>query len=110
MNGAHEDRQSNLSIAEGDDGRVLIHCHAGCTVDEICAALDLSAPDLVPSDGADVDTNTLFLGLRGICVNVNKVGAVDDIEGTDDPPTKAASINDNIDRGNMNTVLFHLVS
>ena len=26
---AHDDRQPSLSIAEGDDGRALMHCHAG---------------------------------------------------------------------------------
>jgi len=26
---AHEDRQASLSIAEGEDGRVLLKCHAG---------------------------------------------------------------------------------
>ena len=29
----HEDRHPSLSIREGDDGRILIHCHAGCTPD-----------------------------------------------------------------------------
>ena len=28
---AHEDRQASLSVSTGDDGRVLLHCHAGCT-------------------------------------------------------------------------------
>jgi hypothetical protein len=27
---AHEDRNPSLSIADGRDGRLLIHCHAGC--------------------------------------------------------------------------------
>jgi KaiC/GvpD/RAD55 family RecA-like ATPase len=26
----HEDKSPSLSIGEGDDGRVLVHCHAGC--------------------------------------------------------------------------------
>jgi hypothetical protein len=43
---AHEDRTPSLSIAEGADGRVLLTCHAGCTVDAILAALGLSARDL----------------------------------------------------------------
>lgn len=34
----HEDRRASLSISEGDDGRALVHCHAGCPVDEVCAS------------------------------------------------------------------------
>jgi integrase len=45
---AHEDRHASLSIAEGDDGRVLVKCHAGCTVEEIVSALRLTIADLFP--------------------------------------------------------------
>ncbi|HUY32962.1 MAG TPA: DUF3987 domain-containing protein [Pirellulales bacterium] len=45
---AHEDRHASLSVAEGDDGRALVYCHAGCTVDEICAAVGLRVADLMP--------------------------------------------------------------
>jgi uncharacterized protein DUF3631 len=38
---AHDDRQASLSIGEGRDGRVLLRCHAGCSFEEIMAALDL---------------------------------------------------------------------
>src|SRR5262249_4437194 len=30
---AHRDRHASLSIAEGDDGRALVKCHAGCTAE-----------------------------------------------------------------------------
>ena len=43
---AHDDRQPSLSIAEGEDRRVLLKCHAGCPVDAICAALGLKPTDL----------------------------------------------------------------
>ena len=42
------DRSRGLSIREGDDGRVLIHCHAGCGVDEIVNAIGLELHDLFP--------------------------------------------------------------
>jgi Protein of unknown function (DUF3987) len=52
---AHEDRRASLSINEGDDGRALLHCHAGCEVEAICAAVGLKPADLfVPS------TSTVF--------------------------------------------------
>ena len=45
---AHEDKQASLSVGEGDDGRVLIKCHAGCEVKAICSALGLDLHDLFP--------------------------------------------------------------
>jgi len=45
---AHDDRLASLSIGEGDDGRVLVKCHAGCTVEEIVATLGLGLRDLFP--------------------------------------------------------------
>ncbi len=45
---AHEDRNPSLSVALGDDGRALVHCHAGCTPEAIVAALGLTLADLMP--------------------------------------------------------------
>lgn len=45
-NHAHGDRSASLSISEGRDGRVLLHCFAGCTVEQICAATNLKVSDL----------------------------------------------------------------
>lgn len=42
----HEDRERSLAIAEGDDGRALLHCHAGCTVEAIVAKIGLELRDL----------------------------------------------------------------
>jgi len=36
---AHDDRTPSLAIRDGDDGRVLIHCHAGCSQERVIAAL-----------------------------------------------------------------------
>ncbi len=36
---AHEDRDPSLAIRQADDGRVLVHCHAGCTQGEVIEAL-----------------------------------------------------------------------
>lgn len=44
----HGDRSRGLSIREGDDGRVLIHCFGGCAVADIVAALGISLSDLFP--------------------------------------------------------------
>jgi hypothetical protein len=36
---AHDDREPSLSIREADDGKVLVHCHAGCEQHRVIAAL-----------------------------------------------------------------------
>ena len=43
---AHEDKNPSLSIKETKDGDVLLHCFAGCGVDDVVAALGLEMSDL----------------------------------------------------------------
>lgn len=43
---AHRDRSPSLSIREGEAGRVLLHCHAGCTLPAILEAAGLRMADL----------------------------------------------------------------
>src|SRR5262245_36187767 len=45
---AHDDRRASLSLSEGDDGTVLVKCHAGCDTSAILAALGLKLADLFP--------------------------------------------------------------
>lgn len=45
---AHEDHHPSLSISEGDDGRVLLHCWAGCETSSVVTAMGLSFADLYP--------------------------------------------------------------
>lgn len=42
------DRNPSLSISEGADGRALIKCQAGCSNEEILAAIGLERKDLYP--------------------------------------------------------------
>lgn len=35
---AHDDQRNSLSISEGEGGRLLLYCHAGCTFEAICRA------------------------------------------------------------------------
>jgi putative DNA primase/helicase len=42
---AHEDREPSLSIT-AKNGKVLLHCHAGCPTEDVVAALGLSMADL----------------------------------------------------------------
>ncbi len=36
---AHDDREPSLSISEGEDGRVLLNCFAGCDINTIVARM-----------------------------------------------------------------------
>jgi hypothetical protein len=50
---AHEDRTASLSIAQGDDGRLLLHCFAGCGIHDVAGAIGLTVADLFPRRLAD---------------------------------------------------------
>lgn len=45
---AHEDRDPSLSIRLTPEGKVLLHCFAGCPVEAVLGALGLSWGDLFP--------------------------------------------------------------
>lgn len=63
---AHDDRQNSLSVGEGEDGRVLLRCHAGCTVDDVTAALGLNAKDLfAESPGGALGWNDTIPAKKG---------------------------------------------
>lgn len=47
---AHEDRNASLSISEGNEGRVLLKCHAGCDHKKIVESLGLVERDLFDAD------------------------------------------------------------
>lgn len=49
---AHDDSTASLSIAEGDDGRLLVHCHAGCEFHDIIEATETYTPRTVPAKAA----------------------------------------------------------
>lgn len=43
---AHSDQHNSLSVSIGENGQVLLHCHAGCGPQEIVAAMGLTMRDL----------------------------------------------------------------
>jgi hypothetical protein len=54
---AHDDHTPSLSVHQGHDGRVLLHCHAGCPPEQVAAALGLAMRELFgePDQQADDD-------------------------------------------------------
>jgi hypothetical protein len=52
----HNSRGPSLSVRVGEDGRVLMHCFAGCDLESILQALGLSISELFASDQHGVST------------------------------------------------------
>jgi hypothetical protein len=44
----HGDRSRGLNVCTADDGRLLVYCHAGCSIENIMAAMGLTLADLFP--------------------------------------------------------------
>lgn len=43
---AHSDSSPSLSLSRGEDGRALVHCHAGCETRDVLAAVGMKMRDL----------------------------------------------------------------
>ncbi len=43
---AHDGKSASLAIAQGDNGTLLLHCFAGCQVQDVLAAVGLQVGDL----------------------------------------------------------------
>ena len=43
---AHSDNKQSLSVSVGDNGKILLNCHTGCTAKEIVNAMGLTMQDL----------------------------------------------------------------
>ncbi len=48
---AHDDEHNSLSVRDGEGGKIIVRCHAGCTANSIMAALGLTMRDLFPPRG-----------------------------------------------------------
>lgn len=58
---AHQDKSPSLTISEGNKG-IVMFCHAGCSITDVCAAIGLHPKDLfyeklktIKSEKADLD-------------------------------------------------------
>ena len=57
---AHDDRNPSLSISEGEDGRILVKCFAGCFQEDVVQALGLSMADLFEDNGRATHGRPVF--------------------------------------------------
>ena len=56
---AHKHGDKNRSLSASIDpatGNILLYCHTGCTVPEICAALDITIADLFPQQKSELQS------------------------------------------------------
>ena len=53
---AHDDLSPSLSIKQLDDGRVLLHCFAGCSVEDVVAAVGFDMTHLFPDDAVNYNS------------------------------------------------------
>jgi len=60
---AHDDRSPSLTVKELPDGRILIHCFAGCSPLEIVNAVGLTMGDLFP-DKLERDFKPLYMASK----------------------------------------------
>lgn len=51
---AHGDRDPSLSVKQGDDGRVLFSCKAGCSFKEVVSALGMKESEMFPDSPDNV--------------------------------------------------------
>ncbi len=48
---AHESHSRSLSLSEAEDGRILMHCFAGCESFSVLSAIGMRLSDLFPDSG-----------------------------------------------------------
>lgn len=55
---AHSDTNPSLSVTEGDERPVVLHCHAGCDFKDVASELDSLSTSWKPWEGTEVDRYT----------------------------------------------------
>ena len=59
---SHDDNSASMSITMEND-RILLYCHAGCTIDDICTSLGIEKYDLFSSNDKTL-TNKVPIPLK----------------------------------------------
>jgi hypothetical protein len=59
----HADRAPSLSVTEAADGKVLLHCHAGCSADSVRTSAGLAWVDLFPPGNRERFKARVWMGV-----------------------------------------------
>ena len=71
---AHNDSSPSLSLTLTED-RILIKCHSGCSIKEVCSGLGIKESDLFKKCGSDTKTKRTFNEKKNN-VQINSEGKV----------------------------------
>ena len=69
---AHADKSPSLTITETDDGRVLVHCFAGCDTESVLGAVGLTFDDLFPESPGGRKPERMPFNPRDVLAAVSK--------------------------------------
>lgn len=58
---SHDDETPSLKISLGNDGKILFHCKAGCSINQICNALGIAVKDLFPTKVVPTEKHILTI-------------------------------------------------
>jgi len=69
---AHDDRNPSLAISEGDGGRLLLKCWAGCETEDVLSAVGLKFADVMPERiGAEHSYKPLKFDVRQVLAGIS---------------------------------------
>ena len=49
----HDDKNPSMTVREAENGKILIHCFAGCEINDILASIGLTIQDVMPDSAPD---------------------------------------------------------
>jgi DNA primase len=93
---AHDDSDPSLSIGQGDDGRILLKCWAGCGALDVISALGMEWDDLFPDKRKNYQSLARHFGLDKSTKDDRIVDLANHVELT---PSRRAEIKQAILRG-----------
>lgn len=50
---SHDDKSPSMTVREAEEGKILIHCFAGCEINDILASVGLTIQDVMPDSAPD---------------------------------------------------------
>jgi len=78
---AHADKSPSLSIRQLEDGRVLLHCFAGCSAEEVVGSVGFDMQDLFPDTEKNYRSNVPKQAQRSMDHWVLEIAKADRLKG-----------------------------